>query len=356
MIAGRSTARIMHGLTYLLLFSLVHVFPQQTGLVYQPDVQLGAGGPVSYLEERVDDKLTLRAEFVSPGLYKDYIRRSHSDGSLRRLVWQYVGPPADGNYTIEEQDSQPDGSWTVSANLKYRNGTLANAEFYSGENLIEERRYEYDRQGRVASEWTSRPFERYEVLLEFLRPDTGTLEAFESQPDGTKLLVARLQYDEDGRLAVDERFSKGELIKRDVYANDSRGKLIDHVHYDEREMPVRRISYTYTSEGLPATVMHRDIKDRILYGVSYTREQYGDYSKTIVKNSSGEVTGTIDSVRLNGMDVSRAEVFLLGSGKLEITYSDFDRFGNWRQKEHNTYDGGTLKTKTVTNRIIRYFD
>jgi hypothetical protein len=356
MIPGRLPVRILHGLLYFLLFSLVRVFPQHTALVYRPEVQLGAGGPVSYLEERVDDKLTLRAEFVSPGLYRDYIRKGRSDGSLRRLVWQYVGPPEDGNYTIEEQDSQPDGTWTVSAILKYRNGILVHAQFFSGDNLIEEREYEYDRQGRVASETTLKPFEGLEVRLDFERPSPGALEAYESQPDGTKLIVARMEYDAEDRLSVEERFAKGELTKRDVYTYDTRGKLIDHVRYDDRELPVRRISYTYTSEGLPASVMHRDIKDRILYGISYTREQFGDYSKTIVKNSSGEVTGTIDYVRKNGMDVSRTEVFLLGSAKLEITYSDFDGFGNWRRKEHSTYGGGSLKEKTVTSRIIRYFD
>ena len=356
MIRGRSPVRILYGFLYLLLISPARAFPQDVTLVYEPDVRLRAGGPISYLEERVDEQLTLQAKLVSPGLFADYIQKNRSDGSLRRLAWNYIGAPQDGNYTIEEQDSQPDGTWTVSATLEYRNGVLITGQFFSGENLVEKRQYEYDRDKQVTSELTSRPYEDHPVILDFERPDANTVEAFERQPDSARLIVARLQYDEEGRLSLEERFARGKLAKREVYTYNVDGKLIEHIRYDEKEQLARRVSYGYTSEGLPSSVVHRDAKDRILYGLTYVREQYGEYSKTIIKNSSGEVTGSIDYLTKNGKDVRRTDVFLLGAGKLDMTYSEFDEYGNWLRKELSTYDGSSLKERTITRRTIHYFD
>ena len=102
--------------------------------------------------------------------------------------------------------------------------------------------------------------------------------------------------------------------------------------------------------------MHRDVKDRVLFGLSYTREHAGDISVTTIRNSSGEVTGSIEYRRKDGRDISRKEIFSLGDGRLEILYSDFDEQGNWLRKELSTYNGSSLKDRTVTTRIIRYFD
>ena len=101
------------------------------------------------------------------------------------LIWFYEGDPASGDYTIEEQNSQPDGTWTRAGILNYSGGNLLRARFYSGENLIEERLYEYDSVG-VVKELTSKASEEYPTLLVFKRPEEGTVEAFERRPDGKR--------------------------------------------------------------------------------------------------------------------------------------------------------------------------
>ncbi len=327
---------------------------QNTTLVYEPSVQIGAAGPVRYLEERVNGELVKKAEFTAPGICVDFMQQRNSDGSLQRLFWFYNGNPGSGDYTIEEQNSQPDGTWTVSGILKYAGGNLDRARFYSGENLVEERIYEYGPAG-VTKELTTRASEESPTLLKFERPDARTVEAFERQPDGVVLLVARLIYDSEKRLVSEERFVKGKLNSRDVYAYDENGKMVDHIKYDYREMPIRHVTYDYTKDGLPQSVVHRDVKDRILFGVSYTRVYDGENSTTIIKDSSGEETGSIVYLRKNGRDVQRTETFRLGDGKLEIVYTDFDSQGNWLRKEMSTYSGGSLKSKSITSRVIRYF-
>ena len=330
-------------------------FAQDTTLVYEPDVQIGAAGPVRFLEERVNGELVRRAEFAAPGICVDFMQQRNSDGSLRRLVWFFAGDPGSADYTIEEQNSQPDSTWTTEGILDYSNGKLVRARFYSGENLVEERVYEYDPAG-VTKEITSRASEEYPTLLKFERPDTSTVEAFERQPDGTELLVARLIYDSEDRLVSEGRFVKGKLDSRDVFAYDKNGKLVDHIRYDYREMPVRHVTYDYTEDGLPQLVVHRDVKDSILFGVSYTREYDGENSTTIIKNSAGEETGSIEYLRENGRDIRRTETFLLGESKLEIVYTDFDSQGNWLRKEMSTYNGRSLKSQSITSRVIRYFE
>lgn len=344
--------RFLLGLFFLLIVSLVHATAQNTTLVYSPDIQLGAAGPIRYLEERTDGQLTRFAELEAPGVYKEFVQKTHSDGSLHRLVWFYD----DGkNYIIEEQDSQFDGSWIVSAILTYQNGALTSGQFFSGDNLIEERLYEYDARGRVVREQTVK-VSADPLVLEFERPDETTVEAFHIQLDGTRALVARLGYDSAGRLVLEERYKKNQLDKRDVYSYNAAGKLIDHIQYDYRDLPVRQVSYGYTKDGLPTSVVHRDVKDRVLFGVSYTRERYGENTRTTIKNSKGEVTGTIDYIRRNGKDVERTEIFLLGNTKLEITYSEFDDYGNWLRKVLVTYESGSVKEREIASRTIRYFD
>jgi antitoxin component YwqK of YwqJK toxin-antitoxin module len=339
----------------LLTVASALAIAQNTTLVYKPDVQIGAAGAVSFLEERVDGELVKRAEFAAPGVCVDFIQKRNSDGSLRRLVWFFDGDPGSDEYTIEEQNAQPDGTWSVSGILNYSGGELVKASFYSGENLIEERLYEYGPEG-VTKELTTRASEEYPTLLDFERPGDDIVEAFERQPDGGRLLVARLIYDDEGRLTTEERFLKGKLDRRDVFAYNDAGKVIDHIRYDNRELPIRHVIYDYTKDGLPQSVVHKDVKDRILFGVSYTREYDGENTKTIIKNSAGDETGSIEYRRENGRDVMRTETFLLGSGKLEIVYTDFDEQGNWLRKEMSTYNSGALKSRSVTSRVIRYFE
>ena len=330
------------------------VTAQNTTLVYAPDVQIGAAGPVRFLEERINGELVKKAEFDAPGICVDFMQQRNSDGSLQRLVWFYEGDPGSSDYTIEEQNAQPDGTWTTTGILNYTDGNLVRARFYSGENLIEERIYEYDSAG-VTKELTSRASEEYPTLLIFERPDANTVEAFERQPDGGELLIARLNYDDRKQLVTEERFVKGKLDNRNVYVYDDNGKVIDHIKYDYREMPVRHVIYDYTPDGLPQSVVHRDVKDRILFGVSYTREYDGENSTTIIKNSSGEETGSIEYRRENGRDIERVETFLLGDSRLEIIYTEFDTHGNWLRKKLSTFNGTSLKSQSITSRVIRYF-
>jgi len=283
------------------------------------------------------------------------MQRRNADGRLRRLVWYYEGDPAAGNYTIEELNSQPDGTWTTAALLEYAGGKLARGRFYSGENLIEERRYEYTSAG-VIKEYISKASEQYPSILKFKRPDESTVEAYELLPDGTEDLVARLRYDGEGRLVFEERVAKGKLNTRDVYAYNAMGKLADHVSYDYRDLPVRHVLYGYTGDGLPQSVVHLDVKGRVVFGLTYTREYDGENVKTTVTDGHGEVTGTIEYRRANGRDVSRTEVMFLGDGELRIVYAEFDEKGNWLRKETETYKGNSLKSRTVTNRLISYFD
>jgi len=340
----------------ILLFAAVplSLFAQSTTLVYEPDVQIGAAGPVRFLEERVNGELTKKAEFAAPGVCVDFMQQRNSDGSLQRLVWFYDGEPGAADFIIEEQDAQPDGTWTTTGVLDYSGNKLVRARFYSGENLVEERNYEYDSVG-VTKERTSRPSAEYPTVLRFERPDARTVEAFERQPDGIELLVARIMYDSESRIVSEERFVKGKLDSRDVFAYNEYGKVVDHIKYDYRELPVRHVMYDYTPDGLPQSVVHRDVKDRILFGVSYTREYDGENSTTVIKNSAGEETGSIVYRRENGRDVERVETFLLGDSKLEITYTEFDAHGNWLRKEMSTYNGTSLKSQAITNRVIRYF-
>lgn len=346
--------RLSFILVCLLVIAGVPAVAQSTTLVYVPEVPIDAVGNIRFLEERVDGELTKKAEFSSPGVCTDFIQRRNADGSLRRLVWFYKADPVSGDYTIEEQNSQPDGTWTTTGVLNYSGGNLVRARFYSGENLIDERVYEYDAVG-VIKELTSKASEESPTLLEFKRPETGTVEAFERQPDGTALLVARLKYDGEGRLVSEERFVKGKLDKRDVYAYNTNGKLVDYIRYDNRELPVRHVLYDYSEDGLPQSVVHLDVKQRVVFGVSYSREHDGENSKTVITNSTGEVTGTIEYRRENGRDVSRTETFLLGDGEMKIVYSDIDGRGNWLRKETLTYKGSSLRGRTVTTRLIRYF-
>ena len=341
------------GIAWLLALSAVCGFSQNTTLVYEPDIQLGAGGPVVFLEERVNGELARSAKLLSPGIYQEFVQRRHADGRLRRLVWRYGGQVST-NYTIEEQDSQPDGTWTRAATLEYQNGLLVHARFYSGVNLIEERIYEYDRAGRVTMETTSKALDEYFVQLEFERPEYRTVEAFQTYDRGVRMLVARLQYDTEGRLTVEERFVNNTMRQRDVYAYDRNDKIIYHIRYDNRELPVRHVTYGYTKDGLPVSVVHRDVKDRVLFALHYSREYDGENSMTTIRDSNGEISGTIDYRRENGRDVRRTEVFLLGSSRLEIVYTSFDERGNWLRKELTTYNGATVKERTVTSRIIRY--
>ncbi len=341
-------------LVYFLLIVQGQLYAQNTTLVYEPDYQIDAVGEIRFLEERVDGELIKRIEFSAPGVCTDYMQRRNADGSLRRLVWFYEGDPVSGNYTIEEMNSQPDGTWTASAFLEYTDGKLIRARFYSGVNLIEERKYEYDSAG-VISEYTSKPSAQYTSLLNFRRPEPGTVEAFESQPGGGELLFARLRYDGDERLISDERFVKGKQDTRNVFAYDGNGKLVEYISYDSRDLPVRHTIYDYTKDGLPQSVVQLDVKGRVVFGVSYTREYDGENSKTIIKNSSGEVTGTIEYRREDGRDVSRTESFLLGDSELKIIYGDFDEMGNWLSKETATTNGNTLKNRTVSSRVITYF-
>jgi hypothetical protein len=350
--------RFLHRLLCVCICFLAIVpcftFAQDTTLVYAPDIQIGAAGPVRYLEERVNGELVRKAEFAAAGVCVDFIQQRNSDGSLRRLAWFYDGDPGSPDYTIEEQNSQPDGTWTTAGVLNYSADNLVRARFYSGDNLVEERIYEYGPAG-VTKELTSWASEEYPTLLKFKRPDERTVEAFERQPDGIEHFVARLIYDSEERLVSEERFIKDKLDSRDVFTYDDNGKMVDHIRYDYREMPVRHVMYDYTDDGLPQSVVHRDVKDRILFGVSYTRAYDGENSTTIIKNSAGEETGSIEYRRENGRDVRRTETFLLGQSKLEIVYTDFDTQGNWLRKEMSTYNGKSLKSQSITSRVIRYF-
>ena len=346
--------RLLYLLFCLLLVTGVLAGAQNTRLVYEPDVPIDAGGAVRFLEERVDGELTKRADFLSPGICLDFVQRRNADGTLRRLSWFYEGDPAAGNYIIEEQSSRPDGTWTLVGLLNYSGGNLVRARFYDGETVRDERRYEYDSAG-VTKELILAPSENSATLLSFVRPDAHIVEAYERQTDGRELLIAKLKYDQEGRLLSEERFVKGKLDKRDVYAYDANGKLVDHIKYDNRELPVRHAMYGYSDDGVPKSVVHLDAKQRVLFGLSYSRRLDGENSKTVISNSSGEVTGTIEYRRENGLDVSRTETFLLGDGELKIVYTDFDVKGNWLRKETLTYTGGSLKSRTVTTRVIRYF-
>lgn len=341
----------------VLLFCLlaVHVGAQHVSLVYEPDIQIDATGSVRFLEEYVDGKLTKRADFTSPGICTDYMQRRNADGSLHRLIWFYQGDSSSGDYVIEEQKSQHDGSWKTVGLLDYTDYELVRARFYEGDELTEERLYEYDEKG-VVKEVTSRPIEKSNTVLVFKRPEAGTIEAFLREPDGKEIIVARFRYDEDERLVSDERFLKGNLQSRDVYSYNEKGKLHDHIQYDNRNIAERHVMYGYTEDGLPKSVVHLDEKERVVFGMSYTREYDGESSKTVIKNSTGEVTGSIEYTREDGRDISRIETFLLGDGELKIHYTDFDIHGNWLKKETLTYNGGSLKSRKVATRVIRYFD
>ena len=347
-----------HRIAYLsiyLLFAAGVIFSQNTTLVYEPDVQVGAAGQIRYLEERVDGRLTKRVDFAAPGVFADYMMRRNANGSLQRLVWYYDGDPADGNYSIEEYNSKPDGSWENTGLLTYTDGNLILARFFSGGTMVEERRYEYDADG-VIKELITKTAEALQILLIFKRPDEGIVEAFERQLDGSELLIARLQYDDQERLILDERFIKGNLEKRDVYTYNDNGKLSGHVLYDDRDVAVRHDIYSFTEEGLPQSVIHLDKKNNVAVGINYEREQDGDDTKTIIKDSSGEITGTIHYLRENGRDVKRTETILLGDGELKIIYTDFDPESNWLSKATEIYKGGSLTSRTETSRVIRYFE
>ena len=340
----------------LLLLGGGLVSAQNVTLVYEPDIPLDAAGSVQFLEERENGELTRRAVLRAPQEYIEFIQRRRSDGGLRRLEWQYDSAVSMDSFIIQEQDSQPDGTWTPTAYLTYRGGLLKDASFYSGENRVEQRLYEYSSAGDVEKELTTRVGDEFPVLLLFERPAESIVEAIERKPDGSEVIAARLQYDQEGRLLAEERFVKGKLNRRDVYSYTSGGKLSEHVRYDYRELPIRHVIYDYTDDGLPVSVVHRDVKDRVLFGVSYSRVYDNENSITTIKSVTGEITGTIDYRRENGRDTERTEVFFLGDGKLEITYSDFDSVGNWLRKELATYAGNSVKDRTITTRIIRYFD
>jgi antitoxin component YwqK of YwqJK toxin-antitoxin module len=341
----------------LLIVYLITASPfyaQNTTLVYEPDVQIDAAGPVRYLEERVDGDLTKRADFAAPGICVDFMQRRNADGSLQRLIWFYEDDSAPGDYLIEEQKSMHDGTWVTTGLLDYADGELVRARFFTDGELVEERKYEYDAKG-VTKEVTTLASQRRSTVLTFRRPEAGTVEAFFRQPDGSDIIVARLRYDENGRLISEERFSKGKLDKRDVYKYNENGKLYDHVQYDGRGIAVRHVMYGYTDNGLPKSVVHLDEKERVVFGMSYAREYDGDSSKTLIKNSAGEVTGAIEYARENGQDLSRTETFIIGDGELKIQYTDFDSNGNWLTKVTSTYTSGTLKSRSVATRMIRYF-
>jgi len=338
-----------------LLFAAGILFSQNTTLVYEPDVQVGAAGQIRYLEERVDGRLTKRVDFAAPGVFADYMMRRNADGSLHRLVWYYDGDPAAGNYTIEEYDSEPDGSWENTGVLTYSSGKLIRARFFSGGILVEERRYEYDADG-VIKELITKTAEALQTLLVFKRPDEGIVEAFERQLDGSELLIARLQYDDEKRMISEERFIKGNLEKRDEYTYNDNGKMTGHILYDDRNVAVRHDIYSYTEDGLPQSVIHLDKKNNVAVGIIYERTQDGDDVKTIIKDNSGEITGTIHYLREDGRDVKRTETLLLGDGELKIVYSDFDPRSNWLSKATEIYKGGSLTSRTVTSRVIRYFE
>ncbi len=342
-------------LVFLYLLVLAQVDAQNTTLVYEPDVEVDAAGPVRYLEEQVDGKLTKRADFSAPGVCTDFMQRRNPDGSFQRLVWFYKGDLSTGNYLIEEQKSRPNGEWATVGLLDYSGGELMRARFYEEGDLVEERQYEYD-DGGVAKEVTTRASENQPTVLIFKRPESDTLEAYVRKPDGTDTIVARLRYDEAGRIVSEERFMKGKFQSRDDFGYNEAGKLHDHIRYDNRNVPVRHVMYGYTDDGLPKSVVHLDEKDRVVFGMSYTREFSGESSRTVIKNSSGEITGSIEYKRENGKAVSRAETFLLGDGELKILYTDFDDYGNWLRKETLTYDGGVLKSRSETTRKIRYFE
>ena len=96
MIRRKRPVRHLYGLFFFLFLPLLNLTAQSTTLVYSPDIQLGAGGPIRFIEERVDGDLTRRAELRSPGFFTEFIQKAHSDGSLRRLVWFY---DTDEDYT-----------------------------------------------------------------------------------------------------------------------------------------------------------------------------------------------------------------------------------------------------------------
>ena len=127
------------------------------------------------------------------------------------------------------------------------------------------------------------------------------------------------------------------------------------LYYRHRDW-VMRIAYRFANhrEDALEALLLLDEENRVLFALHYSREYDGESSVTTIRDSNGDISGTIEYRRENGRDVRRTEVFLLGSGRLEIAYTNFDSRGNWLRKEITTYNGATVKERTVTSRIIRY--
>lgn len=340
-----------------------HLSAQNAKLVYQPEYQIGAVGNIRLLEEREDGDIVRKFTVSEATLPVEFIHKSYSDGKLRRLIWHYESDVGTGNYTIEETKSTATGEWRKVGLYNYRNHLLENAKFYKGSGLVEERRYFYDGDGRVTEEHTIQPgdslsgVESTTVIIEFRRPADDFVEAYLVDKDRAERLLARLQYDERGRILMEERFLEGRLDRRDAFRHDERGRLIEHVRYDSRELPIKHVNYNFSIDGTPQSVIHRDVHGMVLYGLSYSREKDGNTDITTVRNHRGQVSGTIETERqTDGALAFRREKFLLGEEEMVISYSEFDEKENWLRKQLSTYAGSSLKKQTVTTRFIRYFD
>ena len=357
---------------FFVTFACLSLSAQQTTLVFRPEYQIGAAGDILQLEEREDGEIVRRFAARDDKLPEEFVHKSYSDGKLRRLTWHYESKPESGNYLVEESKSNAVGTWQRIGTYTYRNNLLVNAKFFRRDTLFEERLYQYDDRGRVSEERTFTrpqavtaqteesaeiPPDILPVILEFRRPTDDLVEAFMISEGGPDDLIARLQYDEEGRILMEERFAKGRLSYRNVYTYNERGRLTEHVKYDFREIAIKHVNYHYSSDGKPLSVIHKDVKGYVLYGLNYTRETVANLEITTVRNHRGHVSGTIETQRNpDGSVLARTEKFLLGENEMVIEYSDFDELENWLRKEVSTYSESSLKDRTVTTRFIRYGD